>query len=314
MDKYTLKIRQEYPLELKIRLSNRRITDFYEYNNGDVYISFSGGKDSTVLLDLVRKQYPNVPAVFVDTGLEYPELKKFVKEQNNIVVLRPDMPFNKVIEEYGYPVISKEVSEIIDQSRRCLIKNDGTYIYRLQKLLGTAKDKNGNKSIYCCEKWKFLLNAPFKISNQCCNVMKKRPLHKYFKETGKSPFVATLAQESRLRMQQYLKNGCNNFNSNFPISTPLAFWTEQDILKYLYENNLSYASVYGDIKINEKGQYYTTGLKRTGCMFCMYGCHLEKSPNRFQQMQLTHFKQWDYCINKLGIGKVLDYINVPYST
>ena len=57
---------------------------------------------------------------------------------------------------------------------------------------------------------------------------------------------------------------------------------------------------------------YDMGEKRTGCMFCMFGVHLEKGRNRFQRMKITHPKQYDYCINKLGCGKVLDFINVPY--
>ena len=55
-----------------------------------------------------------------------------------------------------------------------------------------------------------------------------------------------------------------------------------------------------------------TGEQRTGCMFCMFGCHLEKSPNRFERMKKTHPKQYNYCINKLKLGEVLDYIGVKY--
>ena len=57
----------------------------------------------------------------------------------------------------------------------------------------------------------------------------------------------------------------------------------------------------------------TTGAKRTGCMFCMFGVHLEKEPNRFQRMALTHPKQYEFCIHKLGCGKVLDFLGVPYA-
>jgi hypothetical protein len=56
----------------------------------------------------------------------------------------------------------------------------------------------------------------------------------------------------------------------------------------------------------------TTKAQNTGCMFCMFGVHLEQSPNRFERMALTHPKLYDYCINNLGLGNVLDYINVPY--
>lgn len=311
LDKYSLKLRQAMPLKDKIRFTERRIKEWVdEFGENSVYVSFSGWKDSTVLLDIVRKLYPSIEAVFVDTGLEYPEIRKFVKTFENVTILRPEKRFNQVIEEYGYPIISKEISECVDQARKALIT--GKYPYRLQKLEGTLKDKNGNPSIYNCSKWKFLLDAPFKISNKCCNIMKKKPAHQYYKETGKKPIIATMAVESRLRTQQYLKQGCNGFKNKIPTSTPMAFWTEQDVLQYLYENKIPYASVYGEIKIDENGKYYTTRCKRTGCMFCGYGCHLEKEPNRFQMLKETHPKQYNYIINDLGFGKVLDFINVKY--
>ena len=142
--------------------------------------------------------------------------------------------------------------------------------------------------------------------------MKKRPFKEYSKQTGKRGFIATMASESRLRTSVYLKNGCNAINSSNPYSMPLGFWTEQDILQYLIEYNIPYCPIYGEIKQDKKGKYYTTGEHRTGCMFCMFGCHLEKSPNRFQRMKTTHPKLHDYCINKLKCGEVLDFIGVKY--
>ena len=72
-----------------------------------------------------------------------------------------------------------------------------------------------------------------------------------------------------------------------------------------------YASVYGEI-VEQNGRLTTTGAKRTGCMFCMFGVHLEKQPNRFQRMALTHPKQYAFCIHKLGCGAVLDFLGIPY--
>lgn len=114
-NKYTstdLKIMQAWNLQRKIQVTQTRIIEWYQRNNGKVYIPFSGGKDSTVLLDLVRRIYPDVPAVFVDTGLEYPELREFVKSIPNVIWLKPEMNFRKVIETYGYPIISKNVSRV----------------------------------------------------------------------------------------------------------------------------------------------------------------------------------------------------------
>lgn len=167
-------------------------------------------------------------------------------------------------------------------------------------------------SRFCLAKWNFLKDSDIKISSQCCRIMKKTPAKKFEKESGLKPFIATMAAESNLRKQEYIKKGCNSFESKRPASTPLGFWTEQDVLQYFVENNLPYCSVYGEIKQDKNGKYYTTGAKRTGCMFCMFGVHNEKSPNKFELMRETHPKLHDYCINKLGCGRVLDFIGVKY--
>lgn len=312
LDIMQLKMRQSMCLDDKIRFTERRIHEWVkQFGEDGVYVSFSGGKDSTVLLDICRKLYPNIKAMYVDTGLEYPEIKQFVKTFENVDIIRPKMMFNKVIEEYGYPIISKEVSEAVDNARKHL-KDGKKYKSHYEKLMGIKKDKKGNKSQFCCDKWKFLIDAPFKISNKCCSIMKKTPAHKYQKETKRNPIIATMACESRLRTQQYLKQGCNGFNNLIPTSTPMAFWTEQDVLKYLKIKNIPYANVYGKIEIDKDGKYYTTGCERTGCMFCGYGCHLEKEPNRFQKLAITHPHQYNYIINQLGFGDVLDYIGIKY--
>ena len=146
-------------------------------------------------------------------------------------------------------------------------------------------------------------------------------LKKYQKETGRFPFIGTMASESIYRKKAWLKNGCNAFDSKEPKSQPLSFWTEQDVFEYIKKYNVPYAEIYGDIvetgktitRIDgEHAQLKTTGWDRTGCMFCMFGVQCEKSPNRFERMKETHPKQYDFCINKLECGKVLDEIGVKY--
>lgn len=312
MSKYTasdLRTMQAWSLERKIQVTQAKILEWYKKYDGQVFISFSGGKDSTVLLDLVRRVYDDIPAVFVDTGLEYPELREFVKTIPNVEWLRPKYPFYEIIEKYGYPVISKDVSGTIYGAR----KGQQSRILRLN---GTWLDKAGNKSRYNCEQYRYMLDAPFKISDKCCYYMKKAPMRSYERQTGRKGILGTMACESQLRLQSWLWFGCNAFEATHPSSRPMSFWMEQDVLRYLQITGIPYASVYGEIeevKTNKGIQLRTTGLHRTGCMFCMYGVHLEETPNRFQKMQMTHPKQYDYCINKLGCGKVLDFIGVPYT-
>lgn len=112
---------QALPLTRKIQITQTRIIEWYQHWNGNVCVSFSGGKDSTVLLHIARQIYPNIKAVFSNTGLEYPEIQKFVKLFDHVDIVTPDLRFNEVVTRYGYPLISKEVSESIYYARR--IKN-----------------------------------------------------------------------------------------------------------------------------------------------------------------------------------------------
>ena len=171
--KQQLKDLQKASLFEKIILTKQRIREWVSHFGEDgVYVSFSGGKDSTVLLHLVREEYPNVEAVFVNTGLEYPEIQRFVKSFDNVTILRPKMSFVEVIKKYGYPLVSKEVAECLQQGKIALKRQDGKYSYRLKKLFGTALDKNGRKSLFNREKWLPLLYVDFAIGSGCCAVMK----------------------------------------------------------------------------------------------------------------------------------------------
>lgn len=109
---------QALPLSRKIQISQARIIEWYQKHNGNVIVSFSGGKDSTVLLLLVRTLYPDVPAVFSNTGLEYPEIQRFVRKFPNVTVVTPKMRFDQVVSTYGYPLIGKEVAEAIYYARK----------------------------------------------------------------------------------------------------------------------------------------------------------------------------------------------------
>jgi 3'-phosphoadenosine 5'-phosphosulfate sulfotransferase (PAPS reductase)/FAD synthetase len=310
-----LKKLQSLTLEQKIQATKVRIGEWYQHYDGKVYVSFSGGKDSTVLLHIARECFPDIEAVFVDTGLEYPEIRQFVKQHDNVTILRPEMRFDEVIKKYGYPVISKEVSQAIYEARA---KPDGTQALKFET--GNEHSKKYGPR-YDLSKWKFLLESDVPISHMCCKVMKKRPCWEFEKRSGKHPLLGMMAEESALRESLWMKRGCNAFNLKSPQSQPMAFWTEQDVLTYLKATGLPYCSVYGDIVADNEGQtelyptekhYHCTGCQRTGCMFCMFGVHLESEPNRFQRMKITHPKQYDYCINQLGIGKVLDFIHVKY--
>lgn len=139
--------------------------------------------------------------------------------------------------------------------------------------------------------------------------MKKHPLDRYQKKSGLYPYIGTLAAESKLREQKWIKNGCNAFEAKKKTSQPMSFWVEQDVLTYILQEGLEICSVYGDIMAkDEAGMLYDpipglqqqlvcTGCDRTGCIFCGFGCHLEKGETRFQRLAKTHPKQYEYCMN-----------------
>lgn len=328
-----LKMLQALPLNLKIPMTKARIRQWVnEFGEEGVYVSFSGGKDSTVLLHLVREMYPRIPAVFCDTGLEYPEIREFVRSFDNVTWLRPKMNFRQVIEKYGYPVISKAVAQAVfdvrTQARLHQIEPRETKLYK------RSFDKNSEYlkkySAFSNEKYDYLFDSPFAISHKCCSVIKKDPAKQYEKETGRHPILAMMAAESRMRTNKWIQDGCNAFNANRPTSNPMSFWTEQDVLLYIYLNDIKIAPVYGDVvkdtevegqmDFADMGLFYqdmatfkTTGAKRTGCMFCMFGCSYSDWDN-FERMKVTHPKQYNYIMKPwdeggLGYKEVIDWIN-----
>lgn len=341
---------QALPLNRKIQITQTRIIEWYQCFNGKVCISFSGGKDSTVLLHIARQIYPDIPAVFSNTGLEYPEIQRFVKSKDNIDIVTPSMRFDQVVSTYGYPIISKEVSEAIYYARR--IRSQAVDVnkttqqkqielmgfrkiqpdlsigrethFQRKDLLGQRKRSSrrsqnvtaenfGEKSHFNKEKWLPLArDVPVMISNYCCFKMKKSPMKIHQHKNGYYLILGTLAEESRVRRQAWLRHGCNAFDSKNPTSQPLSFWTEQDILAYIVENNVDIASVYGEIvSTDEYGNecppidltgkpgcnLKCTGCTRTGCIFCGFGFHLDKDETRFQRLARTHPKQYEYSIS-----------------
>ena len=327
------------------------------------YVSFSGGKDSAVAVDYTAKVlkslgYRKMYVLNINTGLEYMSVHRFVKPFCEYVAQKydieavldietPETVFADTLKTYGYPLISKEVSQCIEEARKGLKNNDGTYSYRLERLDGEYRDKDGNLSPYNMSQYKFLLNAPCRISHLCCQKQKKDPAIAYEERTGRTPLVATTAQESRLRASKWKKHGCNAFDLKRPMSAPFSTWLNNDMLQYTKEENLPLAEAYGEIVVvNDTGvdgqinlfdstgyegcKYCTTGCQRTGCLYCLFG--ITQDLDRIIRLQEMEPARADYVLSggtfdsegywvptKEGLGYwlILDWlkengIDVPY--
>ena len=281
-----LRQRQSLPLEAKVAFSENRIREFYNQTEGKVYVAFSGGKDSTVLLDIVRSLYPTIPAVFNNTRQDFPEIRSFVNETPNVVKLSPVKKFRQVLEEDGWPVISKKTAKALNKLQT--LQKDDPMFETYENLIS--------------ERWRFLKDAPFKISAFCCEALKKRPAKMYEKATGRAPILGMMASDSDQRELTYMRRGgCNSYTRNTG-SWPLAIWRERDIWEYIKNRGLPHSSIY------DKGYY------RTGCMFCLFGIHLDcgfKGENRIQTLARTHPKLWEFYLNRTRLGEVMEYMGFP---
>lgn len=270
MDIKELKQRQSWALDQKIDHSLGVIDQFMSRLNGQVYVGFSGGKDSTVLLDLCRIIKPDIKAVFCNTGNEYPDIVRFVRdlkntEGYNIEIIYPELKPRDIFEKYGFPLVSKEISGIMYRVRN--YPNS----YQAKRGLGLFKGQTKYNGIIP-NKWLWLKCEIFDINNICCNKLKKEPFHRYEKRKNVHPILGVMASESMLRQTSYIRQGgCNAFGEDGGRikSLPLSIWLEDDVWKYIKKRNLKIADI------------YHKGAKRTGCMFCMYGAHF-KDDNRLE--------------------------------
>ena len=272
-----LQERQRWSLDQKIDHSLGTIDQFYQRLNGQVYISFSGGKDSTVLYWLARNIYPDIKAVFCNTGNEYPDIVKFVRgmkeEGMNIEIIRPKMKPKDVIANYGFPLVSKETSEKVWYAKN---RPDSV---RAKYALGEKQSK-----YYCiAKKYLYLVQEPYDIHSACCDKLKKEPFAIYEKETRLSPIVGTMASESKRRENKYIQmGGCNVFHEKGGgKSLPLSIWLEQDVWDCIEKYKIPVAEI------------YNKGANRTGCQFCGYGCQFPDD-NRLQLVYDLYPKWYEH--------------------
>ena len=329
------------PLDIKVAIAKDRIREFARtYGMDGIYHSDSGGLDSIVLRHILRECFPGgFQSVDLDTWLEFPQIRRLIKEQiPNLVVLKPALSIKEIVKKAGWCFPSKDVAQMIQAVRN----NEQWAIRKINGL-----DANGKPSSFRQQYriWWPLVDSRFLISPDCCVWQKEKPALLYEKETGRHPILGLRADESLRRTSSYLRTGCNSFDVRYvlnketgeyetrtnkrPLSKPISIFTKQDILHYVLQKGLVVPDPYGRIipanydmhqeslvplettRLCENCSLKTTGESRTGCIFCPIGCHLD----RFRKMK--RLKKWnpdlyDYCMEELGERELLEWVNEHY--
>jgi 3'-phosphoadenosine 5'-phosphosulfate sulfotransferase (PAPS reductase)/FAD synthetase len=278
---------QKQSLKDKITSAQARIEYVYnEYKEEEVYLSFSGGKDSTVLSHLCLEMGVKPLHVYVDTRLERRDCRKFARkwcDDNKIElkIIRSDVKPLWVWKNYGYPIFSKAVSGFVEE-----LNNNGK-----------ACKRRNEKYM---KKWGFLKGIP--LSSKCCDYLKKKPIKKFLKNNPelKVSLVGVMASESMMRELAWIQKGCIYFQRNMGLTTahPLSFWFVKDIWNYIKNYNVPISDTY---KFTD----------RNGCFCCGFGCD-RINPNTFQILYRYNRKLWKNVLDKWGFREILDRCGVKY--
>lgn len=351
-DKYTVQAfreRQKWDYSRKVTYAANLVNQFIAdcKDAGLNYHVSVGGLDSITLLIFIRDYVGiDVPAISV-SSLEDKSIQE-IHKQLGVECLpsakRADgtrWNKQKIIQEFGFPVLSKEIALKIEALQNPTEKNKTV---RHAIITGETGEYGGFRKdtrMKLSQKWleKFggyenenegvnYMIPNFKVSSQCCYYLKEKPCNDWAKEHNSVPFLGLMASEGGRREKSLMINGCNYWGKTTIRSAPFAIFTRQDLLSLAVELNVPIPEIYGKIEIrNQKweggpGEYYTTGAQRTGCSMCGFGINLEKRPHRFDKLRERNPKEWDFwmyrCVTdpdtgeKYGWGRVLDYIGVPW--
>lgn len=248
----------------------------------DAVVAYSGGIDSTVMLFLVRMIDKNRKAVFANTTNEFGEILKFVKDTDNVEIVMPDTNFKKIVEQYGFPIISKKVARMIHDVRHPTDRNKAT---RTLYLTGTKRDGTKSSQFHIPKKYMHLIDAPFDITHKCCDFLKKKPMEQLSKN---GVFIGTMAENSYTRKGAYMKTGCINVKEKKAM--PMSIMLKEDIWAIAKMFNIKFCDIYTGENKEEN----------TGCAYCAFGCQFDK--DRFKRLQRREPKRFDQMMSLTNNG------------
>lgn len=332
--------KQNVPYSVKVRMSENRIRSFIEEcdSRGLNYHVSVGGLDSIVLATLIEKMGYDVPRVSA-SSLEDKSIQEVHKEMGCIVV-NPLKSKVKILQEDGFPVLSKRIANKIDTLAHPTEKNktvrhaiitgecgeQGHFATNSKMRLPMAYlklfgglDEEGEALGYG--------KPNFKVSHRCCSYLKEQPCDLWAKEHNSVPFLGLMASEGGQRADALEENGCNYFGKTTARSCPFAFYFHSDVVHLAVDLGVHIPDIYGEVKTSDSKnqfgdyEYYTTGEQRTGCSMCGFGIQLESRPHRFDRLYERSPKEWDFWMNRCckhedgtpyGWGEVLDYLSIPW--
>lgn len=336
--------KQRVPYKIKVMMSRDRIREFYNeaLSRGlNCHVSV-GGLDSIVLGHLIRDMgYSEEQIPFVSaSSLEDVSIQRVHKEMGCINV-KPLKPKVQVLQEEGFPVLSKRIANKINTIANPTEKNKTVRHAIITGECGElghfAKDSKMRLPLYYLKLFGgydkegaalgYKKPTGFKVSHKCCYYLKEAPCDNWAKEHNSVPFLGLMASEGGQRADALEEHGCNYFGKTTARSCPFSFYYHSDVIHLAVDLGVKIPEIYGEVKVSEEvngfgdHEYTTTGEQRTGCSMCGFGIQLEKRPHRFDRLYERNPKEWDFWMNKCckdedgtpyGWGRVLDYIGIKW--
>lgn len=323
------------PYSVKVSIARDRIRDWERTcaMNGKTCAVSVGGLDSITLLAFVRDTLGDYIDGISVSSLEDPSIQAVHKEMG-VIRVSPLMSKQKVLQEFGFPVLSKLNASKIE--RLCTPGDKSPIVKAYMTGEEGAWGRFGkNERFKLPETYIKLFGghyaefrpdidcqvAPFKVSDKCCVYLKELPIQQYQEEHNIWPFLGLMQSEGGRRQYGLRQHGCNYVGKNTARSCPFNYFNRDDLLQLALDMNVHVPEIYGEIIRGEDGQLMTTKAQRTGCQMCGFGIQLEKRPHRFDRLYERNPKEWEYWMlrcctdengEEYGWGRVLDYIGVEW--